>query len=111
MQHSGDGLALPAHIDNQHHRSIEKLGDLPGGATRRRTELLVDTAVEKTHHTLDHGDIGISRTMPVERADQILTHQDRVEVAARPTGRQSVVARIDEVGSDLERRNPMPRAA
>ncbi len=35
MQHSGDGLTLPAHIDNQHHRGAQQLGHLPGGAAGR----------------------------------------------------------------------------
>ena len=67
-----------------------------------------DPAVEQPHHALDDGDVGPGAAVPEERADQMLADQHRVEVATRQAGGQRVVAGVDEVGADLERRDAVP---
>ena len=103
VQQSRNALTLATRIDHQQHRRAQQSGDLGGGSAGRGQELFVDATVEQSHDALDDGDVGIPRTVPVQRPDQILAHHDRVEVAARPAGGQRVVTRIDEVRTDLER--------
>ena len=73
-------------------------------------------AVEKPHHAFDHRDVGRRRgSSPVgeHRHDLLFADQPRVEVAARPPGRQRVVAGVDEVRPHLVRETvrPRPRSA
>ena len=51
---------------------------------RRPGHCVVDAAVEQAHHAFDHGDVGAVAAVPVQRSDQVLADQHRVEVAARP---------------------------
>ena len=101
LQHSADALALASGVDHQDHRGAEKFGDLRGGPAGRGDRLLVDAAVEQTHHAFDHGDVGVPRAVPVQRPDQLLADQHRVEVAAGPARGQGVIAGVDEVRPTL----------
>ena len=58
-------------------------------------------AVEKAHHAFDHRHVGRSCAVQQQRNDAVLADQERVQVAARPTGGQGVVAGVDEVGPHL----------
>ncbi len=78
----------------------------PGGRTGHGG---VDASVEQPHHAFDHGDVAAVAAVPVQRSDQFVADQHRVEVAAGPARRQRVIARVDVVGADLERRDPMSR--
>jgi hypothetical protein len=111
LQHSGDALTLTAGVDHQQYRGAQQFGDVGGGAACRGDGLHVDPAVEKAHHPFDHGDVGTVAAVPVQRTDQLLGNQHRVQVASGPAGRQAVIAGVDEVGSDLERRDPATRGA
>jgi hypothetical protein len=71
--------------------------------------VVLDAPVEEPHHTLDDRDVGTVAAVPVQRADELFGHQHRVQVATRPLRRQRVIAGIDEVGADLERRNSVAR--
>ena len=101
VQQRGDALALAARVDDQDHRRAEESGDVSG----RAACVFVDAPVEQAHHALHHGDVGAGAPVPVQRADQVLADQDGVEVAAGPAGGQRVVAGVDVVGTDLERRD------
>ena len=74
---------------------------------RARRPCVIDPAVEQPHDALDDGDVGARAAVPVQRTDQLLADQHRVEVAAGPARGQRVVAGIDEVRADLERRDPV----
>src|SRR5262249_48333912 len=50
-------------------------------------------------------DVRAAGTVGVQRSDDPLPHQYRVEVAPGPSRRQSVVAGVDEVRTYLERRD------
>ena len=77
----------------------------PGAGVRRAG---LDTPVEKAHHPFDHGDVGTGGAVCVQRPNQLLPHQNRIQVATDAPGRQRVVARVDEVRADLERRDGWP---
>jgi hypothetical protein len=71
----------------------------------------VGGAVEQAHHALDDGDVGrarVQRAAQEQRGDPLLADQPGVEVAARPPGRQTVVAGVDVVGADLVRGDGEP---
>jgi hypothetical protein len=73
--------------------------------------VLRDPAVEQTHHALDDGDVGPEAAVPKQRADQVLAHQYRIQVASRSARGKRVVTRVDDVGADLERRDAVPARA
>ncbi len=105
VQQGGDAVALAAGVDHQHHRRPQESGDLGRRASRYSGHLALDAAVEQAHDALDDSDVGTGAAMPVQRADQLLADEHWVEVAARPPGGQGVIARVDEIGTDLERRH------
>ena len=82
------------------------VGHLRGGPGRRGDGRVVDAAVEQAHHALDHGDVGVPGAVPVQRADQSSPTRP-VQVTARDARGQGVIAGVDEVGADLERRHPV----
>ena len=107
VQQCGDAVALAACIDHQDHRGAEQTGDVRGGARRRRGRGGSDAPVEQAHHSFDHGDVRAAGAVGVQRANELLPHQYRVEVAAGPPRGQRVVAGVDEVRAHLERRDRM----
>ena len=84
MQQRGHAVALAAGVDDKDHRRAEQGGDVRGRTRRRPGHGAVDASVEQPHHALDHGDVGSRAAVPVQRTDQFLADQHRVEVAARP---------------------------
>ena len=107
MQHRRDGLTLSAAVDDQDHRRTQQLGHLPGRSAGRQPEEFLDATVEKAHHPLHHGDVGTGGSVSVQRSDKFLADHHRVQIAPRPAGSQGVVAGVDEVRADLERRDPI----
>jgi len=96
---------LPRRVDHQHDRRIK----LPGNGRGRRF-VGAATTVEKTHHALDHRDIGrhrSARAVYEQRHDPMLTNQKGIEVAAGSSGGQGVIGRIDVIRTDFVRRHRM----
>jgi hypothetical protein len=60
-----------------------------------------ESAVEQAHDTLDDRDVRRSRAVQQQRDNAVFADQERVEVAARPPGGQSVIAGVNEIGSHL----------
>ena len=87
-------------VDDQHDRCMEQLRHVGG-----RGQLAPPgCAVIEPHHTLDDGDVRAVRAVVEQRRDELRAGQERVEVATRAAGRERVVAGVDEVRADLERR-------
>ena len=91
---------LPAAVDHQHDRRPEQPGHV-----RRRAVPVGEAPVEQPHHAFDDRHLGARRAVPEQRRDPVLADQHRVQVPARPPGGQGVVAGVDVVGADLERRH------
>ena len=108
VQQCGDAVALAACIDHQDHRRAKQTGDVSRRTRRRHGRGMSDPPVEQPHHAFDHRDLRAVGAVGVQRPNQPLPHQDRVEVASGPAGRQRVVAGVDEVRAHLERRDRMP---
>ena len=73
---------------------------------------VVDAAVEQAHHALDDGDVRADAARAGTAAPiSSSPTSTRVQVAAGPPGGQRVIAGVDVVGADLERRDPVPGAA
>ncbi len=92
----GDGPSLRGRVDDQQHRRAKQPGHVRGRSLGRGA-----APVEQAHHSLHHRDVGAGRAVPQQRRDQILAAQHRVQVAARPPGRDRVVPGIDVVGAHL----------
>ena len=107
MKQRGHAVALAARVDDEDHRRTQQGGDVRRGTCGPPRHRAMDASVKQTHHALDDRDVGSRTPVPVQRTDQFLADQHRVEVAARPTGRQRVVAGVDVVRADLEWRDPM----
>ena len=100
VQQGGGRRADPGRVDHQHDGRAEQPRDVRG----RREVPAAGRAVEQAHHALDDRDVGRGRGAgPVgeHRHDLVLADQPRVEVAARASGRQRVVAGVDVVRADL----------
>ncbi len=63
------------------------------------------------HDPLDHRDVGARAAVPITGARCVVRTPARGRGCGRSSGCQRVIAGIDEVGPDLERRNPMPGAS
>ncbi len=101
----------PLGVDDEDHRRTQQGGHLCRRSCGRPGHGAVDAPVEQPHHAFDHGDVAAGTSVPVQRSDQFVADQHRVEVAARPARRQRVVTRVDVVRTHLERRDPMSRRA
>ena len=65
-------------------------------------------AVIEAHDPLDNGDVGI-RSVSMETGTHVFfPAHPQIEVPRNPAGREPVKARIDEIGSGLERLDPEP---
>ena len=106
VQQRRHAARLPPAVDHQHDRRSQQPGDVRGRAVP-----VGQPPVEQAHHALDDGHLRARRPVPEQRGDPVLADQHRIEVPARPPGREGVVARVDVVGPDLERRHRRPAAA
>lgn len=111
VQQRRDALALPPRIDDENHRCAQQTRHLGGRSLRCAGHLVADAPVEQTHDTLDHRDVGAGTAVRVQRADQVLTDEHRIEVAPGPARGHRVVAGVDEIGTHLERRHGVPGGA
>ena len=91
---------LPAAVDHQYDLRPEQ----PGHVCRRAVPV-GEAPVEEPHHAFDDRHLGPGRAVPEQWRDPVLADQHRVQVPARPPGGQGVVAGVDVVGADLERRH------
>ena len=98
-RHRADAARGPGSVDDQQHRRRQELRDLGGAAA----VAVVADAVVEAHHAFDDGDVGIRGGADEQITHPLRRHQPGVEVAARPTGGEGVMGRIDEVGADLVR--------
>src|SRR3569833_1306751 len=103
VQQRGNAVTLTTGVDNEDHWRAEQRGDVRGRPMCDAGRVRVDAPVEKAHYPLDYGDVGSRAAVPVQGADQLVADQHRVEVSAGPACGEPVVARVDEVGPDLER--------
>ena len=103
VQQRGHAVTLAAGVDDEDHRRSEQGGHVRGRSRRRPRHGAVDASVEQAHDALDDGDVAAVAAVPVERRDQLLADQHRVQVAARPVSSQRVIARVDVVRPHLER--------
>jgi hypothetical protein len=81
VQQCGDAVALAAGVDDQDDGRSEQSRDVRRRAAGGTAGVHVDAAVEESHHTLHHRDVGAFAAVPVERADQVVADQDGIEVA------------------------------
>jgi hypothetical protein len=91
-----DGPAHRSGVHDEHDRRIDELGHVGRAALHVRAD-----AVEKAHDALDDEELRPLARHRGGLARALVAAEPRVEVARGPTGREAVVARIDEVGSDL----------
>ncbi len=90
-----------AGIHHQEHGQAQPLGHLGGGAV---FGFAVITVIE-AHHAFDDGDVGIGARC-AEGIPIVLPRQHpAVQIAAGPPGDASMVAGVDKVRTDLERRH------
>src|SRR5690606_33014058 len=68
-------------------------------------------AVEQPQHTFHNGQTSTAGAVPEQRSDELFPAQHRIEIAPRAVRGQPVVARVDVVGADFERRHPLPAVA
>ncbi len=85
VQQRADALALAPRVDDQNHRRAEQTGDMRGRAARGHSAVLADAPVEQPHHAFHHGDVGAAAAVSVQRPDELLADQHRIEIAARPS--------------------------
>ena len=106
----GRGAGRVADVDREHDRGAGERGHV-----RRRAETVAaESPVEEPHDALDDGDVGGAvgpRGVQQQRLDECLAAEHRVEVAPGAAGREGVVARVDEVGPDLEAADGVPGGA
>ena len=94
-------------INDQDHGRIQKLRR--GGRASR--VVVIGEPVVETHHPLDDGDVDFTRRASKRGQQAIRRDHPGVEVAARTSGGQRVVGRVDIVGADLERLDRQPAGA
>ena len=96
-----------ADVEGQHDGGARQRRDVRGGGVA----VAADPPVEEAHDALDDGDVARAvrgGAVHEQRRDERLACEERVEVAPRSAGREGVVARVDEVGADLEARHRQP---
>ena len=106
VQQGCDAARLSPAVDHQHHRRPQQPGDVRGRAVP-----VGQPPVEQAHHALDDSHLRPRRPVSEQRGDPVLADQYRIQVPARPPGGEGVIARVDVVGPDLERRHRGPAAA
>ncbi|SKZ48581.1 Uncharacterised protein [Mycobacteroides abscessus subsp. abscessus] len=102
-------------VDDKNDRRVQQCCDVRGGARADRVRVgdvvSGDPAVEEPHDAFDHRYVGVETSGREQRPDQVGSDQVGVEVATDTSRGDRVIAGIDVVGADFERRNAVPGAA
>ena len=102
-------------VYDENDRCVQQCGDMRRGAHTDRVHLggIVggDPAVEESHDSLDDRDVGVGNSGREQGPDQVGSDQVGIEVATDTSRGDRVIAGIDVVGADLERRDATPRPA
>ena len=87
-------------VDDEQHGRVGERRDVGGGGEPVGSQ----PSVEQPHDALDHRDVGgfrVQASAQEQRRDELGRGEPRVEVAARSTGGEFVVAGVDVVGAAL----------
>ncbi|MPN04651.1 hypothetical protein SDC9_151896 [bioreactor metagenome] len=101
----------PAGVHHENHRGIDQFCDVSARTEAAAALGEPQPPVVEPHDPLDHRDIGTRGAVREQRCDASGAAQPGIEVAAGQSGGQRVIAGIDVVGADLERRHPQPAGA
>ena len=94
----GEAPGHPVNIGDQENWRVEPAGDLRRAPLRS----CCVRAVEKPHHPLDEGDVGVRCGPFKETADVLPSGHPAVEVVAGPSGSEGEVGRVKEIRAHLE---------
>src|SRR5689334_21745439 len=79
VQQRRGAVTLTTSVYHQDHRRAEHRGHLRSRPLRGAREAVGDPSVEQPHDALDDSDVGGHAAMPVQRADQLIADEYRVE--------------------------------
>src|SRR5207248_199113 len=99
-----DRASLRSRVDHEDHRRVDQVRDVRG----RRELAATYGAVVEAHDAFDDSEVCATRSVGEQVADPLLPDEERIEVAARPTRRERVIAGVDVIRADLERSDAQP---